>query len=71
MVVSNSLAYQNRSIDSIDLFDKLYRCKCSFFPKSEVERYVSIGAVTCTNIIGNKYKIKSNTSDDVVEVVLR
>lgn len=71
MVVSNSLAYQNRSRSSDELFNKIGNCKSTYFYKSEVNKYTNIGAVTCTNIVGNKYKIKSNTSDDVVEVVLR
>ena len=71
MVVSNSLVYQNRSRSSDELFNKIGNCKSTYFYKSEVNKYINVGAVTCTNIIGNKYKIKSNTSDDVVEVMLR
>lgn len=71
MVISNSLVYENRSSSACDLFDKINKCKLPYFYKSEVVKYTNVGAVTCTNICGNKYKIKSNTSDDVVEVVLR
>lgn len=71
MVISNSLLYENRSISSNELFDKINKCKLPYFYKSEVVKYTNVGAVTCTIICGNKYKIKSNTSDDVVEVVLR
>lgn len=71
MVISNSLVYQNRSSSANELFDKINKFKGSFFPKTEVDRYVSMGAVTYTNIIGSLHEIKGNTDGRIVKVKLK
>ena len=57
--------------DSDKLFNAINNTKSSFFYKSEVDRNVKLGAVTCTNVTGNRYKVKSNTDDRSVEIILK
>ena len=71
MVMSKSLIYQNRSSSANELFDEIDKCKSSFFPKAEVDRFVNMGAVTCTKIIGSLHEIKGNTDGKIFKVKLK
>ena len=72
MNLQQSLVIKSRSDESNQLFDKIRKSKnTSFFYMSEVLKYVQLGAVTCINIVGNKYRIKSNVSEEEVELILK
>lgn len=63
--------HETHKKDSDKLFNAIDNNKTSFFYKSEVDRYVKLGAVTCTNVAGNKYHIKSNTDDRSIDIILK
>lgn len=71
MNMQQSLVIKSRSDESNQFFDKINKRKTSFFYMSEVLRYVKLGAITCKNVAGNKYRIKSNVSEKEVELILK
>lgn len=71
MNMQQSMVIKSRINDCNNLFDKIRKNKSSFFYMDEVLKYVQLGAVTCKNIVGNKYRIKSNVSEKEVELILK
>lgn len=71
MNMKQSMMIKSRINDCNDLFDKIRKNKSSFFYMDEVLKYVKLGAVTCRNIVGKKYCIKSNVSGEEVELILK
>lgn len=71
MNMQQSLVIKSRIDDCNKLFDKIRKNKSSFFYMDEVLKYVKLGAITCKNVAGNRYRIKSNVSEKEVELILK
>ena len=71
MVMSNSLFYNNTKRLSDEIFRKITNCKLPYFYMSEINRYVNLGAITCTKITGTRYLIESNIDGRSIEINLK